>query len=628
MREIGIVGGAATFMVTPGKGLDYRAGRVTHTIGAKQQPACAWRVEQSRVQSAESPNARDLRLRADRHATTASPITGLGADHGPSGTLAIVGPDRRARSYWRSLIFTRLDYLHRQTRDGSEEEEEEEQIWELPNTNTNLNPNPNHNHNHNHTAFGVGRWRDADHREVAVLGGLVSWCDLGCNGNGKSNTQTSLVSTLVVNQTATLPPCLPYLLLTVLVVGGGEDSASGIGGIGRVGLGVGCGWFSFVDIHVPSHVPSHVLSAVAQSFEQERGGMGKGNGNGEQDPSFFWLALPATYHKPQSSNFVPYTPYPATGYVTKPQQPLHLHPAPEQLRPPTFAGRYPNFIEDTASRRQQHNSPRRTTDAIAHQLGRPTTQLRDWNPLAIRTRPSGPHHYFPAATIRSAVPLGRRGLADDTSIQPPPNDEGIPPPAEYVPRPIEPFADNFLNEEAIAALEEAASGQHALDLIAAGLKYGMPTPPGKRDKLQDRYHPVVHQITRMLMRDGKLSRAQKLPLNPAPLPDSRDRLGAPVVRVRSLKGLAGGGTALDVPEPIDARARRRQAIMWILDIVNKKRSTGSGRKQFAARFGQEIIAVIEGTSAAWDRRQLIHKMGTAARANLSHHSLSGTKRKF
>lgn len=79
-----------------------------------------------------------------------------------------------------------------------------------------------------------------------------------------------------------------------------------------------------------------------------------------------------------------------------------------------------------------------------------------------------------------------------------------------MPRPIEPFADNFLNEEAIAALEEAASGQHALDLIAAGLKYGMPTPPGKRDKLQDRYHPVVHQITRMLMRDGKLSRAQKV----------------------------------------------------------------------------------------------------------------------
>lgn len=253
---------------------------------------------------------------------------------------------------------------------------------------------------------------------------------------------------------------------------------------------------------------------------------------------------------------------------------------------------------------------------------------------------------------RAALPLGlgRRGLADGTSIPPPPSNT-IPEP--YT---IEPFADNFENAEAIAALERAAAGEDILALTAEGLKYGMPVPPGKHDKLQDRHHPIIHQVTRMLMRDGKLSHAQKhlalilnylrtssppkvsplrpllpgspepsqLPLNPLVYLEVAIDSVAPIVRVRSMKGMAGGGNALDLPEPISSRARRRLAIMWILDIVNKKRSMGSGRKQFAARFGQEIVAVIEGRSSAWDRRQGLHRLGTAARANLSHPSIIGS----
>jgi small subunit ribosomal protein S7 len=119
----------------------------------------------------------------------------------------------------------------------------------------------------------------------------------------------------------------------------------------------------------------------------------------------------------------------------------------------------------------------------------------------------------------------------------------------------------------------------------------------------------------------------QLPLNPLLYLTLAIDAVAPIIRVRSLKGLAGGGNALEVPEPIDARARRRQAIAWILDIVNKKRSMGSGRKQFATRFGQEIVAVIEGRSAVWDRRQVVHKMGTAARANLTHPNIVGKKRR-
>ncbi|KAI0969578.1 ribosomal protein S7 domain-containing protein [Xylaria arbuscula] len=297
------------------------------------------------------------------------------------------------------------------------------------------------------------------------------------------------------------------------------------------------------------------------------------------------------------------------------------------------------------------------------------SKINPWRPLrclAIRTAPARPHYNHAPTTTRAALPAARRCLTDDTSIRPPHDNTNFPPPplAEtegegYTPRPIEPFADNFINAEAIKALEQAAAGEDAQELLAQGLKFGMPTPPRKHEQLQDRHHPVIHQVTRMLMRDGKLSKAQKhvslilnylrtsappkvsplrplipgsppphqLPLNPLLYLTLAIDSVAPIVRIRSLKGMAGGGQSLEVPEPIDSRARRRQAITWILDIVNKKRSTGSGRKQFAARFGQEIIGVIEGKSAVWDRRQVLHKLGTAARANLSHPNVAGKKKR-
>jgi small subunit ribosomal protein S7 len=67
-----------------------------------------------------------------------------------------------------------------------------------------------------------------------------------------------------------------------------------------------------------------------------------------------------------------------------------------------------------------------------------------------------------------------------------------------------------MNADAIAALEQAAAGEDAMTLVEEGLRFHMPTPPGKHEQLQDRHHPVVHQVTRMLMRDGKLSKAQKV----------------------------------------------------------------------------------------------------------------------
>ena len=97
---------------------------------------------------------------------------------------------------------------------------------------------------------------------------------------------------------------------------------------------------------------------------------------------------------------------------------------------------------------------------------------------------------------------------------------------------------------------------------------------------------------------------------------------APLIRLRSQKGGAGGGVALQIPVPLGVKQRRRQAVQWILDVINKKRSRGSGKSMFAQRFAEEIIGVIEGKSGVWERRQLAHRTGTSARANLNR----GTRR--
>ncbi len=80
---------------------------------------------------------------------------------------------------------------------------------------------------------------------------------------------------------------------------------------------------------------------------------------------------------------------------------------------------------------------------------------------------------------------------------------------------------------------------------------------------------------------------------------------------------------MQIPIPLNLRQRRRTAVMWILDVVSKKRTVGSGRKMFAYKVADELIAIVEGRSGVWDRRNGVHKLGIAARANLSF----GTRRR-
>lgn len=110
---------------------------------------------------------------------------------------------------------------------------------------------------------------------------------------------------------------------------------------------------------------------------------------------------------------------------------------------------------------------------------------------------------------------------------------------------------------------------------------------------------------------------EHLPLNPELYLMLAVDSVAPLVRLRGFAGLAGGGKALEIPVPMSKRARRREAFAWIMETVNKKYSMGSGKKQLAHRIGEEIVAVVEGKSAVWGKRDMRHKLGTSVRANLN-----------
>ena len=98
--------------------------------------------------------------------------------------------------------------------------------------------------------------------------------------------------------------------------------------------------------------------------------------------------------------------------------------------------------------------------------------------------------------------------SDNNFTQPPPPPTPPPQAAGQQPNYVEVFAPNFLNAEALAALEKSAAGEDQFDQGIEGLKFAAPVRPGKHEQLQDRYSPLVTQVTRLLMRDGQLSKAQ------------------------------------------------------------------------------------------------------------------------
>lgn len=204
----------------------------------------------------------------------------------------------------------------------------------------------------------------------------------------------------------------------------------------------------------------------------------------------------------------------------------------------------------------------------------------------------------------------------------------------------------------IPSAEQRAAFAAESSVPAVGHKFPLPSlplGPNENHKNKYRYDEVVDQVTNLIMQDGKKAAAQRnmahilmvlrtapppsysatrsllpgappashLPLNPVNYLTLAIDSVAPLLRLRSQRGAAGGGVALQIPVPLGLRQRRRQAMEWILDVVSKKKSRSSGRNTFAQRLAEEFISVVEGKSGVWTRRDAVHKLATTARSNLT-----------
>lgn len=102
-------------------------------------------------------------------------------------------------------------------------------------------------------------------------------------------------------------------------------------------------------------------------------------------------------------------------------------------------------------------------------------------------------------------------------------------------------------EQALSQLELTALGLNPFDK-RSGFKFGQPEIPlGKLHEakfhMKHRYEEGIIQLTKLLMRDGKLSKAQRVSSIHSPGPVTRGRRG------ESTAMKTGGGTARNGPHP-------------------------------------------------------------------------------
>ncbi|KAJ9092343.1 hypothetical protein QFC20_007401 [Naganishia adeliensis] len=150
-----------------------------------------------------------------------------------------------------------------------------------------------------------------------------------------------------------------------------------------------------------------------------------------------------------------------------------------------------------------------------------------------------------------------------------------------------------------------------------------PTRPGyTADNLPPKVDPTLELFTHLIMKHGRKAEAQKVVADvlqqlqrttrddPVRLIHRAIDMVSPSIRMVSLRRAAKN---IPVPSALDARQRSRQGIQWILKAAERGRAGGQPRN---GRLAREFMSVLEGTSAALQRKDEVHRLATVNRSNL------------
>lgn len=187
----------------------------------------------------------------------------------------------------------------------------------------------------------------------------------------------------------------------------------------------------------------------------------------------------------------------------------------------------------------------------------------------------------------------------------------------------------FSEREFLPEVSLAPPGQARIDIVADAknaLNEFEPTVEqieeweALKDKpLPQLKDPVIQHVTNMIMRHGKKDRAEKIisralyflfcktRKDPVELlKKSLDDM-APLMMVKTFS--TGVAKAAVIPVPLNKRQRNRIAWKWIVEGANKRVSS-----DFAVRLGEELVAVYEGRSSGFEKRDQMHKTAIAHRS--------------
>lgn len=194
---------------------------------------------------------------------------------------------------------------------------------------------------------------------------------------------------------------------------------------------------------------------------------------------------------------------------------------------------------------------------------------------------------------------------------------------------IEELKTEFSEREFLPEVSLAPPGQARIDLVEEAIKSSQEFEPSQEqleewEALKDQpmpqlKDPTVQHVTNMIMRHGKKDRAQKIisralyflhcktRKDPVELLKKALDDMAPLIMVKTFN--TGVAKAAVIPVPLSQRQRNRIAWKWIVEGANKRVSN-----DFAVRLGEELVAVYEGKSSGFEKRDQMHKTAIAHRS--------------